>query len=544
MSGVLLDGAVGWPADLAADYRRRGYWRGETLGGLLDVWAHRYGDAVALVSGSLAAPERITYRELDRRADVLAAGLVARGIRARDRLVVQLPNISDFVVLLFALARIGAVPVLTLPAHRRTEIEHLAALSDAVGYVVADVHEGFDHRRLAAEIAALVPTVEHVLVVGDPGPFTALADVVGDPATVAGLPPVDPSAVAVLLVSGGTTGKPKLIPRAHDDYAYNARASAEICGLTAEDRYLVCLPTAHNFPLACPGLLGTLGVGGTVVMAPAPSPDVGFTLVQRERVSVTALVPPLARLWADAARWAPGDRSSLRLLQVGGARLDAALARRIPEALGCRVQQVFGMAEGLLNYTRLDDPDELVETTQGRPLSPADEVRVVDCDGHDVAPGTVGELLTRGPYTLRGYYRAPEYNALAFTADGFFRTGDLVRALPSGHLIVEGRIKDVINRGGENVSAAELEEHLLAHPAVGQAAVVGLPDETLGEQVCAVVVPTADGPPTLKVLKAFLGERGLARFKQPDRLIVVDDLPLTAVGKISKRDVVKRLAAD
>ena len=201
------------------------------------------------------------------------------------------------------------------------------------------------------------------------------------------------------------------------------------------------------------------------------------------------------------------------------------------------------MAEGLLNFTRADDPDDIVATTQGRPLSPADEVRVVDPSGVAVATGEVGELLTRGPYTLRGYYRVPGYNATAFTHDGFFRTGDLVRALPTGHLVVEGRIKDVINRGGENVSAGELEEHLLAHPAVALAAVVGLPDEILGELVCAVVVPAPGiAAPRLKVLKAFLGERGLARFKQPDRLVVVDELPLTAVGKISKRDVVERLA--
>jgi 2,3-dihydroxybenzoate-AMP ligase len=542
----LSDGVVGWPEEVAVGYRDAGYWRGDTLGGLLRGWAVSYGERTALVSGE----DRPSYRELDGRADAMAAGLRGLGIGAGDRLVVQLPNIGEFVVLLFAMARIGAVPVMALPAHRRSEIEHLAALSEAVGYVVADTHQGFDHRALAAEIVELVPSVRQVLVVGDPGPFTALADVAAGqvsgevaagPAAVGEGP--GPSEVAVLLVSGGTTGKPKLIPRTHDDYAYNARASAEVCGLTALDRYLVCLPAAHNFPLACPGILGTLGVGGTVVMAAAPSPDVAFDLVERERVTVTALVPPLARLWADAAEWAPGDRSSLRLLQVGGARLDADLARRIPVALGCRVQQVFGMAEGLLNYTRADDPDEIVATTQGRPLSPADEVRVVDPSGADVAPGEVGELLTRGPYTLRGYYRAPGYNATAFTPDGFFRTGDLVRALPGGHLVVEGRIKDVINRGGENVSAGELEEHLLAHPGVAMAAVVGLPDETMGELVCAVVVPAPGvAVPKLKGLRAFLAERGLARFKQPDRLVVVDELPLTAVGKISKRDVVERLA--
>jgi mycobactin salicyl-AMP ligase len=451
--------------------------------------------------------------------------------------VVHLPNTVDFVVALFALLRCAAVPVLALPAHRFVEIEHFARLSDAVAYLIPDRHEGFDYRELAARVTEAVPSLRHVLVAGDPGEFTGLDALPTGPS--APLPEVDPGEVAVLLISGGTTGKPKLIPRTHRDYAYNARGSAEVCELTSDDVYLASLPIAHNFPLACPGLLGALGVGATVVLAPAPSPDVCFGLIERERVTVTALVPPMARMWVDTAAWDTSDRSSLRLLQVGGAKLDADLARRIPPALGCAVQQVFGMAEGLLNFTRASDSDELVTGTQGRPLSPADEIRVVDGSGTAVPPGEVGELWTRGPYTLRGYYRAAEYNATAFTADGFYRTGDLVRRLPSGHLVVEGRSKDVINRGGENVSAAALEEHLLAHPAIAQVAVLGVPDESVGERVYAVVTLEAgvERAPKLREIRAFLAERGLAKFFNPDKLVVRDELPLTGVGKIDKREL-------
>ncbi|MDX6744046.1 (2,3-dihydroxybenzoyl)adenylate synthase [Actinocorallia sp. A-T 12471] len=541
MSG-LLEGAAPWPEEAARAYRAAGVWRGETLGDLLAAWAKRSGDAVAIVSGA----DRVSYRELDLRASRTAAGLLALGVRPGDRFVVQLPNTAEFVTLLFGMLRIGAVPVMALPAHRRTEILHLAELSQAVGYVTADAREGFDYRDLAAEAVAAVPSLRHVLVLGDPGPYTALADVSADPAALADAAPVAASDVAVLLISGGTTGRPKLIPRTHDDYAYNARASAEVCGLTEADRYLVALPVAHNFPLACPGVLGALGVGGTVVMTESPSPDAAFPLIERERVTVSALVPPLARLWADAAAYASHDLASLRLLQVGGAKCDADLARRLPGALGCALQQVFGMAEGLLNFTRADDDPETVATTQGRPLSPHDEVRVVDDDGDDVASGAIGELLTRGPYTLRGYYRADAYNTTAFTPDGFFRTGDLVRRTPTGHLVVEGRVKDVVNRGGEKVPATELEDLILAHPAVGLAAVIGLPDDDLGERLCAVVVPAAgaERPPKLKELKAHLTALGVARFKLPDRLVVLPELPLTAVGKISKRDLVARLTSE
>jgi 2,3-dihydroxybenzoate-AMP ligase len=342
--------------------------------------------------------------------------------------------------------------------------------------------------------------------------------------------------VALLLLSGGTTGAPKLIPRTHDDYLYNATASAELCGFDASTRYLAALPVAHNFPLACPGLLGTLSVGGTVVLTPTPSPGDAFPLIERERVTATALVPPLALLWLEAAEWTPADLGSLELLQVGGARLKAEAAKRVGPVLGCALQQVFGMAEGLLNYTRADDPEELLLETQGRPLAEHDELRIVGPDDREVAPGETGELLVRGPYTIRGYYRAPEADRGAFTPDGFYRSGDLVRRLPSGHLVVEGRVKDVINRGGDKVPVEEVENLLLAHPAVHDAALVGVPDDVLGERSCACVIAQGAAP-TRAELNAHLTGRGLAAFKLPDRLVVLDTFPRTALGKVNRREL-------
>jgi len=466
-------------------------------------------------------------------------GLRRLGIGDGDRAVVQLPNTDAFVVLFFALLRAGAVPVLTLPAHRESEIVHVAETAAATAYAIPDVSDGFDHRALARAVRKAVPSVQHVLVAGDPAEFTALADLDTEPVP---LPAPDPGDVAVLLLSGGTTGKPKLIPRTHDDYAYNVRASAEICGFDSTTVYLVVLPTAHNFALACPGLLGTLMAGGTVVLSPTPSPDDAFALIEREKVTATAVVPPIALLWLDAVEWEEADLSSLRLLQVGGSKLGAEPAARVEPALGCTLQQVFGMAEGLLNYTRLDNPSELVIGTQGRPLSPADEIKVVDEEGDDVLPGGTGELLTRGPYTLRGYYRAPGHNGRTFTEDGFYRTGDLVRVLPSGHLVVEGRAKDQINRGGDKISAEELENHILAHPGVHDAAVVGMPDETMGERTCAYLVPRGERAPAQRELSAFLAERGVAAYKVPDRVEAVDVFPRTPVGKIDKKALGRRIA--
>lgn len=525
-AGTHRDGYVPFPADRAEAYRAAGYWTGRTLSDLLRATANRQPDRPALLG-----ERSLSYAELDAEADRMAYGLLALGITPGDRVVVQLPNMPEFAIVLFGLLRAGIIPVLTLPAHRRAEIEHLATLAGAVGYLVADRMADFDYRELAATLRDTVPTLRHVLILGDAGPFTDLNTVARDTGS---LPDIDPGDIALMLVSGGTTGLPKLIARTHDDYVYNATAGAEVCELTETDVYLAALPAAHNFPLACPGILGTVATGGALAFVTDPSPENAFAAIERYRVTVTAVVPPLAQLWCAAVEWEDADISSLRLLQVGGAKLAEVNAREVTPALNATLQQVFGMAEGLINYTRLDDSADMVCTTQGRPLSPADEVRVVDENGNDVAPGEEGELLTRGPYTIRGYYRAPEHNARAFTPDGFYRSGDLVRRLPSGHLVVSGRIKDVINRGGENISCDELEEHLLAHPAVRHAATVGLSDPALGEKVCAVLVVTGQMP-TLAEIKRFLTERGLATYKLPDVLRRADSLPITAVGKIDKK---------
>ncbi|MGW9434782.1 (2,3-dihydroxybenzoyl)adenylate synthase [Streptomyces sp. NPDC055607] len=535
---------VRWPEEAVERYRKAGYWQGRPLGDFLARHATRSGGPPALVADGV----RLGYADLDRRADDLAAGLVGLGIAPGDRIVVQLPNNPEFFVLFFAALRLGAVPVLGLPAYRRSEAVHLASHSEAVAYVVADTDPtaDFDYRDLATEVLREAPTLRHVLVAGDPGPHTALAEVerAGAAAGPRAFPAPDPQSTALLLVSGGTTGLPKLIPRTHDDYAYNVRATAELCGLDQDSVYLAALPVAHNFALACPGALGALHAGGTVVLGESPDPGTAFPLIERHRVTVTAVVPPLAALWSQAAEWELGDLASLALLQVGGARLSPDTARQVRSALGCELQQVFGMAEGLLSMTRPGDDPERTATTQGRPLSPDDEIRVVGEDGREAAPGEPGELLTRGPYTLRGYYRAAEYNRTAFTEDGFYRTGDLVRVLPGGDIVVEGRKKDLVNRGGDKVSSDELEGHLRAHPAVLDAAVVPVPDAYLGERTCAWIVlregaaALADGE-----LDAFLEDRGLAPYKKPDLVRFTGSLPATAVGKVDKR-VLVRLAAE
>ncbi|GIJ11088.1 (2,3-dihydroxybenzoyl)adenylate synthase [Micromonospora andamanensis] len=524
-----------WPDEVAARYRAAGYWAGVTLGQVLADSARRHGDRPAVVD----AVRTWTYRQLDHDASRLATGFARLGIGRGDRVLVQMPNVGEFVVICFALFRIGAVPVLTQPAHRTYELVRLCEQSGAVAHVVADRHAEFDYRALSAQVAESCPSLRSTIVHGDPGGHVALADLYADPYRGPGPEAGD---VALLQLSGGSSAVPKLIPRTHDDYAYNARASLDACPLGPGDVYLAALPVAHNFTLCAPGILGALTVGATVVVSPSPSVEKVFPLIERHRVTVAAAVPAVALRWLDAADSTTCDLSSLRVMQVGGARLKPSAARRVRPTLGCTLQQVFGMAEGLICYTRPDDPDEIVVETQGVPMSPADEIRVVDDDDRPVPDGTPGHLLTRGPYTIRGYYRAAEYNRKAFTADGFYRTGDVVRRLPSGHLVVVDRAKDIVNRGGTKVACEEIEEILMNHPGVHNAAVVGKPDDVLGERVWAFVIPQA--PLERGDLADYLHERGVAAYKVPDRFELVQEFPFTAVGKVDKLALRQRAAQE
>ncbi|WP_017627551.1 (2,3-dihydroxybenzoyl)adenylate synthase [Nocardiopsis chromatogenes] len=537
-------GCTPWPEEFAERYRAAGYWTGETLGAFLRDRARRFADRTAVVS----AGERWTYAELDERADRLATGLARRlDLGPGDPVVVQLPNTPEVFEVVFALFRIGALPVYALPAHRSAEVGHLAAATGARALVTA-AGGGFDHVGMALRVAAAADGPRPHVVDAAPGAADApregvrpLADLRSDTVDPTVFAAPDPGDAAFFQLSGGTTGLPKLIPRTHDDYLYSVRASADICELTPDTVYLSALPVVHNFPMSSPGFLGVMHAGGSVVLAPDPSPATCLGLIEAERVTLASVVPPVAMLWLDAVDGGAEsgrDLSSLHTLQVGGARFAPEAARRVAPVLGCRLQQVFGMAEGLVNYTRPEDDDATVTGTQGRPISPDDEIRVVRPDGAEAAPGEPGELLTRGPYTIRGYYDAPAHNARAFTEDGFYRTGDVVRTTPTGHLVVEGRVKDQINRGGEKIAPDEVEDHLLAHPGVHDAAVVAMPDPYLGERACAYVIPR-DGAEDLTrpAVLRFLRGRGLASYKIPDRVEVVPAFPATGVGKVSRRDL-------
>jgi 2,3-dihydroxybenzoate-AMP ligase len=535
----MLEGCTPFPAEVAERYVRAGIWRRETIPRAIAKAALERPDSIALTDSTRS----LTYAQLLAEAGNLAALLSRNGIVRNDRIVIQLPNCVEFATLTIACLEIGAIPVMALPAFRKAEIEYLASFSDAKAIAIAPEYRGFDHAALARElklrvILSTTPADGCVSMHEHAGPSHAIGSSTGDPFEV-----------ALFLLSGGTTGMPKLIPRTHADYLYNARESASATGLTSESRILLALPAEHNFPLACPGLLGALLVGARTFFSQSTTAADLADTIEREQITHLPCVPALALAFLDLPQSSRFKLASLRVVTVGGQRLQEPTARGLKRGFPhLIVQQVLGMAEGLLCYTRLDEREEVAFATQGRPLSPADEIRIVDADGTDVATGAVGELWCRGPYTIRGYFRAPDRNREAFTADGFYRTGDLVRLDPSGNLVVEGRIKDLINRGGEKISAEEIEAHMIAHPAVSAAAVIAMPDPILGERSCAYVSLRDGATVTLAAMREFLAARGVAQFKWPERIELVRELPLTNVGKIRKselrRDIAEKLAAE
>lgn len=520
-----------WPDDFARHYREKGYWIDQPLTEILSRQCQLRPQAIAIICGE----RQISYAQWGLAVERLAIRLTHQGLCKGDAALVQLPNCAEFYLVYFALLRMGVAPVNALFSHNRQELNAYVEQIQPRILIADSRHDLFVTGDYCRRLQQNHPTLALLIVAGCTDYAQSLDSLLYDTLDneAAIYSPSAADEVAFFQLSGGSTGTPKLIPRTHNDYYYSVRASADICQLSEHTRYLCALPAAHNYPLSSPGALGVFYSGGCVVMAPDPSASSCFPLIQRHQITMTSLVPPAVALWLQAVEYLSDDLSSLRLLQVGGATLSESLARRIPQQLGCQLQQVLGMAEGLVNYTRFDDNDHLLFTTQGRPISEDDEIKVVGGDGKPVATGEVGELVTRGPYTLRGYYRSPSHNAKAFDHDGFYHSGDRVQMTIEGYLRVIGREKDQINRGGEKIAAEEIENLLVAHDDIIHAALVAIPDEILGEKSCAFIV-TNNTQLRSTTLRKYLRAIGVADFKLPDKFAMVPSLPVTAVGKIDK----------
>jgi 2,3-dihydroxybenzoate-AMP ligase len=532
----MLPGCVPWPEELEREYRRKGYWRDVSIPQFFARLAGDEPERLAVVDGDRRMSLSAIWEESGR----LAAHFHGLGLRSRQRAVFQLPNGADFLITFLALLRVGAIPVMALPSHRQTEITHYVRSADATCLLIADRIKDFDFREMADAVRAEAPSLQKVFVLGEAREQdVSLNALMARPANDDDLAAVariehDPGDVAFMLLSGGTTALPKLIPRTHNDYICNFSQSARIAGFGPNTVLLLGLPLAHNYNLGSPGLLGALALGGRVVIAPRGDCNTIFSLVEKERVTFIQAAVPLIVNWLNDPALDRFDVSSLQVVQQGGARLSSELRDRLRKRLGCQFQEDYGTAEGLLNITRLDDPDDIVLHSSGAPVCPDDEIKVLDEDGNEVADGKIGELVARGPYTIRGYYNAPDINARAFTADGFYRMGDYVRK--SGRYVtVQGRKNDLINRGGEKISVDEVENLILKHPAVHGVAIVAMPDPVFGERACAFTMLNAGATLTFDELSGFLLTQRIAKFKLPERLEIVSEFPVSGAGKILRR---------
>ena len=537
---MALEGFTPFPEDKARLYREKGYWEDLTLGDILDRAARTVPNKEAAWDQRV----RVTYAQLKTYADRLALGLLEMGIGKDDRIVVQVPNWVEFLYLYFAMAKIGAVGVMALPAHRAREIEYLCKLTGAVALAIPDRLRDFSFTDMAREIVPKVPSLKYILVAGDSVPqgMVAMKDLLDRPREKERSPDYllrhhpHPDDVATILTTGGTTAMPKGVPRTHNDYIANSVWSGRMVSRSAGTPILICTPIAHNA-----ALMLSVGVavadGAKMVIIPHHDPQEVCRAIQQEKLATTILMPTQA---IDVLGY-PGlhkyDLSSLRDFLCGGSHVPPELVREANERLGCKVHNVFGMAEGPMSSTTLGDPFDVTCETVGLPCCPDDEMRIVDEDGRGLPQGEVGEVLYRGPHTFYGYYKAPEVNGEAFDPDGFHRTGDYARIDHRGRLQIVGRKKDIIIRGGENISSFEIEELLMEHPKVENVAIIGMPDKRLGEKVCAYIKTVPGEAITFPEMVDFLMSRQIAKFKLPERLEVVDEFPLSNVGKILKRDL-------
>jgi 2,3-dihydroxybenzoate-AMP ligase len=543
-SPLAVEGHVGYPPEYRDRYRAQGWWTGRTLPADLVAAARSHWPERALIT-----PEREwTYAGLFTTAAGLARGLADKTVlKPGDPVMFQMGNVAETVVAYLGALLAGLRPVCTLPQHGHREITLLA---EHVGARAIFVQGDFGRGQLPAQAeAARVSTgIEEVIVFrGDPsGPghnFEELLDLDADTA-FEDLPyrALNPEQIAVFQLSGGTTGLPKVAPRMHEEYAYNARAWADSRGWGTGDVVLYALPIMHNAGIGV-GLQPVLLSGATLLLSPSASTETVLGLIEAHAPTSFPLVPPAVAIRIlEHELSKTTDFSSIAEFIVGGQKMPQEIVQRLRSELSIDVQQKFGMAEGMFLVTPSDAPDWIKHGTVGKPISPGDEVKLLAPGTENiVAPGTVGEFCARGPYTIRGYYRAQAHNAAAFTSDGFYRTGDLAQQHTVGDVTyysIEGRIKDVINRGAEKIHAEEVEDVMLRHPNISEAALVAMSDRILGEKACAYLVIAPSTPaPGLAELGDFLLSEGLAKFKLPERVEIIAAMPLTNIGKIDKKQL-------
>jgi len=534
---MALEGFAPYAKEDAERYNRMRWWLGMTWGDVFDKVTDIYPDKTGLVDDV----GRWTYRELRATVDRLAVSLMKLGIKPKDRVFIQIPNWHEYIYSFFALQKIGAIPVLLIPRHNQVELNHLYRLTEPVAWIVPKQYGKIDYQPIIDDVLKESPSLKHIIQVrADDTKYHSLERLIEQgELTAENLKTLearrpDPDEVAQIMPTGGTTGLPKASPRTHNCYIENIEYHARRWEVTSNDTLMVVTPVGHGMGMHW-GIGGALFTHAKLVLLDSVAPEAICEAVQKEKVTAIPTVPALIARVVQMDDLSKYDLSSLKKISVGGAPSTPELVRTVYEKIGCGFVNGFGSVEGTCAATRLGDSIELICGSVGNPVCPYDVLKIVDPNGNEVPQGVDGELVSKGPGIFTGYFKSPEENAKIFTPDGFFRTGDQARKDEFGNIWITGRIKDIIIRGGENISAVEIEGLVSAHPDVQDVAVVGMPDKILGERICAYIIPKPGTKPSMQEIVSFLKGRGASVLQLPERVELVTELPLTKVGKVDKK---------
>lgn len=511
------------------EYIEKGIVEPFTMTQVLDLCADKYQDKTAFVDHD----RRISYRQLQTLSRHMAGFFEKEGIQKNDNVIIWMNNRIQFFLALYGLQYAGARPVLLLPSHREKELEVIGSFCDVKAVITYGNELGYDYTKSAVTLMADRNVKVFSFEKREEARYIDIHKIETYKKEIKDVNA--PTDVALFLLSGGTTGTPKVIPKKHAAYLYNAKYSAKRCNITEDSVYLAVLSVAHDYPLCSPGVIGTLINGGKCVLSMTAGFDEVADWIKEERVTFTQLAPTLASVWMECMDWEEDvDFSSLTYLLVGASKLEYELAEKIEGKLGVEIIQGYGLGEGITCFTTPGENRNIAWTCQGKPVSEYDEVKIVDSSGKEVEQLQEGELLEKGPYTFEGYYHAEELNMKSFTKEGFFRTGDRAMITREGNISILGRVREQINRAGENIIPSEIENYLQKIPEIKDAAVIGLPDEEVGEKICAVIIANEKKIETNELRKG-LSEMGLAAFKLPDCFYYVEKFPLINVGKVNKQ---------
>lgn len=537
----------GYSAETVRLFQEKGWWHDKPLTDYLDEWAASTPDRVFVSDGV----HDLSYAEVRGQAYRLGTALRAMGVRAGDRVVVQLPNWAEFVVTYLAIARIGAITVPIMPVHRQAEVGYVLKNSQAVVAVTAGIFRKFNYQQMFRELRADCPDLQNVIIVrGEPADgelsFAELTEGDRTPsAELLGAPPAADSG-HVIVYTSGTESRSKGCFHSWNTIGFSVRGlSLEIMQLTTDDVVFMPSPITHSTGLVV-GVGVPLVAGAGIHLLDIWEPEEGLRRIGEYRCTVTATATTFVRMLLDAYDPQRHDVSSLRFWLCAGAPIPPSLADQVAERLpGCALRPLYGSSEIMAGTCcRLDAPADAITGSDGRAALDGVEIKTIDQKGNVVRSGEEGEVCYRGPGRMHGYWRDPERTAAAVDCDGWYHTSDLGQLREDGYLRITGRLKDIIIRGGTNISAREIEDHLLDHPKVVDVAVVAVPDERLGEKAFAFVRPANGSQPTLTELADYLRvEKRISVQKLPEYLELIDEFPVTATGKTQKFELRKMAKA-